>query len=91
MIEVKAADVRRAAAFYAHYGTGNHDGLNAIWQEAIELRRPAELLLGAMLVFHELAPILFTEQGVKLMQGIVGQMATRELADEDQQHEDDEQ
>jgi len=85
MIEVKAADVRRAAALYAHYGAGNDEGLNAIWEDAVSLGRVAELLIGTLFVFNNLVPLIFTENGVKLMQGIVGQMATRELAEEDDQ------
>ena len=90
MIEVKAADIRRAAALIVHYGHQDDAGMDAILQEANEPNRIAELILATIRVYETLIPLLHTEAGLALLRRTITDMAVREEHDAQNDNDDPE-
>ena len=78
MIEVKAADMRRAAALIAHHATRDYGGCNAVLAEVNDTGRISELITGILDLYQMLVPILHTETGVSVLRMLIVDMATRE-------------
>lgn len=56
-----AADARRAAALIVHYGRGDVDGLNAVFEESRQAGRGVALIVSLLGLYEQLIPELRTE------------------------------
>ncbi len=81
MIEVTAADFRRACALVVHHRNRNTDGCNAVLAEVNDTDRIAELIFAVLDLYEKLIPILHTEIGVSVLNQLILDMAAREEAE----------
>jgi hypothetical protein len=81
VIEVTAADNRRATALVCHYGAQNLDGVNAILRETVEAARIPPLFVAVLDLHQGIIPILLTEDGLACANYMVYSLTTDEDAD----------
>jgi hypothetical protein len=81
MIEITAADFRRACALIVHHRNRNTDGCNAVLQQVNETERIAQLIFGILDLYQQLIPILHTELGITVLNQLIIDMAAREEAE----------
>jgi hypothetical protein len=71
-------DLRRAAALIVHHSRQDVAGINSILIEAGEENRNSELLLALLHLYQALMPHVHTELGLRLLEGIVLDLAAGE-------------
>lgn len=64
MIELFAADYRRAAASIVHWGKGNYEGFDQVLTEVKDAARVSPFILGMLGLLHAVVPVLMTEMGI---------------------------
>jgi hypothetical protein len=62
-----AGDLRRAGVFIKHHVTRNGDGMNAILQEALDVRRASHFIDAVLATFDAIVPQLVTPAGQRAM------------------------
>lgn len=78
MIEVTAADFRRACALVVHHRNRNTDGCNVVLQEVNDTDRIAQLIFAVLDLYQQLIPVVHTEIGVCVLNQLIMDMAARE-------------
>lgn len=58
------ADCRRATALACHWGRANVDGVNELFNEAVEKKRISELLIALLGLYAYIVPVLVTKLGM---------------------------
>lgn len=62
-----AGDLRRAAAFIKHHAYRNGDGMNAILQEALDVKRAGQFIQSILATYDAIVPQLVTTAGQRAM------------------------
>ena len=81
MIQITAADFRRACALVIHHRNRNIDGCNAVLREVDDTDRITELIFAVLDLYQQLIPILHTEIGITVLNQLIMDMAAREEAE----------
>ncbi len=82
MIHVKAAAARRAAALICHHGVDDQEGMTTIINESIEAERYVELLVGVLMVYDSVVPVLHSKTGLAAIRATIVDLAEREEREE---------
>lgn len=66
-----AGDLRRAAAFIKHHAATNQEGMNAVLQEALGVKRATQFIEGILATYDAIVPQMCTPAGQRGMAELI--------------------